>query len=169
MPNTKIIRQIQQRLLGNVSATPGASSKGDFVTGLGIRVNKAAATIPQTTSQTIFTVTGGRVLVTLLFGEVTTVIQAGANNMSVESDPTVGVVSVLSSGLDIASLAVGILLTSEMDGTALIQGNAGMLGTGQGKAIISAGIITCKTDASKTGATKWTLYYYPIDDGAYVS
>src|SRR3972149_1823418 len=46
--------------------------------GLGFRVDKAAATLPASTTQDLFVISGGLVLVTLLIGEVTTAIQGQA-------------------------------------------------------------------------------------------
>ena len=60
---------------------------------LGIHVQKAAATLPATTTQNIFTIGGGRVWVVALVGEVTTVIQNQANNLKVTSVPTTGITS----------------------------------------------------------------------------
>ena len=54
----------------------------------GVRVEKAAFTLPATTSTAIFTVAGGRVIVTSLIGEVTTAVQAQACNLNVTIDPT---------------------------------------------------------------------------------
>ena len=42
---------------------------------LGIQVNRATAALPQSTAAAIFTIATGRVLVTSLIGEVTTIIQ----------------------------------------------------------------------------------------------
>src|SRR5882762_7489144 len=57
---------------------------------LGLQVLKAAQTLPQTTTLTLFTVTGGRVAITSLVGTVSTVIGAGAVTMSLGVVPTVG-------------------------------------------------------------------------------
>ncbi len=137
---------------------------------LGIHVQKSAATLPQTATQNLFTVAGGRVLVTLLFGEVTTIIQSTDPVAKITSTPTVGTAVDVGATVDLSSLEVGGFITVEGDGTAMIKGNAGagMPGTGQGKWICAAGSISLITGASKTGATKWDLYYVPIDDGAYV-
>ena len=138
---------------------------------LGIPVNKAAATLPASTTQTIFTVTGGRVLVTLLVGEVTTVIQAQACNLKVTSNPTVGTDVDLASNLDINAKEAGTLLLVEGDGTALVGANAGaaLNGVGRTAIVVPAGVIQIETSATNTGATKWQLRYFPLDNGAYVS
>jgi hypothetical protein len=55
-----------------------------------IVASKASATLPATTTQNLFTISGGRVLVKGLIGEVTTVVQAQACNLKVSVDPSGG-------------------------------------------------------------------------------
>lgn len=140
--------------------------------GLGFRTSKAAATLPATTTQDIFTITGGRVWVTCLVGEVTTVCSATATNLKVTSVPTTGSAVDIASNLAIASFEAGAILVVEGDGTALIGTS-----TGAGHApalnalpfILPIGTIRIETSATNTGATKWDLFYLPIDDGAVVA
>ena len=138
---------------------------------LGLSAEKAAATLPATTTQTIFTVTGGRVLVTLLLGEVTTIIQAQANNLKVTSAPTVGTAVDLASNLDVNGKEAGTLLLVEGDGTALVGANAGaaLNAVGIGAVVVPVGVIRIETSATNTGATKWHIRYIPIDVGATVA
>lgn len=135
---------------------------------LGNRANKASATLPATTNQTIFTITGGRVLVALLYGEVTTIIQAQANNLKVTSAPTTGTAVDLASNLDVNAKEAGTLLLVEGDGTALVGANAGaaLSGIGISPMIIPIGVIRITTSATNTGATKWQCWWTPLDDGA---
>jgi len=137
---------------------------------LGTHVVKSSASLPQTATQHLFVIAGGRVLITLLFGEVTTIIQSSDPVLKITSTPTTGTAVDVASTVDASSLEVGGFLTVEGDGTALIKGNAGagLPGTGQGKWICPIGYIDLISGASKTGAMKWDLYYVPIDDGAYV-
>lgn len=140
--------------------------------GLGFRASKAAATLPATTTQNIFTISGGRVWVTCLVGEVTTVIQNQANNLKVTSVPTTGSAVDVASNLNVANFEAGALLVVEGDGTALIGAAAG---AGHAPAlnalpfILPIGTIRIETSATNTGATKWDLFYLPIDDGASVA
>lgn len=138
---------------------------------LGKRVDCASQTLPATTTQNIFTVAGGRVLVTLLFGEVTTVVQNQANNLKVSSVPTTGTAVDLAANLDIANDEAGTLYLVEGDGTALIGANAGAAVTAIGFAplIIPAGVIRLTASATNTGATKWQCWYFPLDAGATVT
>lgn len=137
---------------------------------LGNRVDKAAATLPATTNQTIFTVSGGNVLIPLLYGVVTTIIQAQANNLKVTSVPTVGTAVDLAANLDVNAKEAGTLLLVEGDGTALVGANAGagLNGIGTGCMIVPPGVIRITTSATNTGATRWQCWYVPLDNGATV-
>jgi len=138
---------------------------------LGIPVQKASATIPQGTTQDLFTVAGGRVVITLLFGEVTTILGATANNISVEVVPTVGTTYIIASAIEGNALELGGLMVVEGDGTALMitgKAGAGPIISGTGRWICPVGVIKFRTVASTTGASKWTCFYFPLDDGASV-
>lgn len=139
--------------------------------GLGFTAAKAAATLPATTTQNIFTVTGGRCLVTLLLGQVTTVIQAQECNLKVTSAPTTGTAVDLASDLDINGKEAGTLLLVEGDGTALVGANAGaaLSGVGAMSFIVPVGNIRIETSATNTGATKWDIWYFPLDIGAAIA
>jgi len=133
----------------------------------GFRVDKTTATLPATTTQNIFTISGGRVAVGLLFGEVTTVVQAQACNLKVTHVATLGGNVDLASNLDINAFAAGRLFLVEGDGTALVSNGGSLLSAiGAASMILSAGTIRIETSATNTGATKWSLYYVPLDIGA---
>ena len=138
---------------------------------LGYHAVKTAATVPAGTTQNIFTVTGGRVAVRLLIGEVTTIVQAQANNLKVTSAPTVGTAVDLASNLDINGKEAGTLFITELDGTALVGANAGaaLSGVGQTLCIVPVGSIRIETSATNTGATKWDIWYFPLDVGASIA
>lgn len=140
----------------------------------GTLVERAAATIPQTATQSIFTVAGGRIVVTGLVGEVTTAIGAVATTLSIGLTPTVGSSSLdsVSSASAITSKQVGVLLAP-----ALTAGNGLAVGTNAGFPVqiagsaftVPAGSITITTSASTTGAIKWALLYVPLDADATVA
>lgn len=142
--------------------------------GLGHHVSRAADTLPQTTTEHLFQVTGGRVLITLLFGEVTTIIQNSDPVAKLTSTPTTGTAFDIASTVDIKSCEVGSLITAEGDGTALIlasttaSAGAGLLNNLTAW-ICPIGYIDLITGASKTGGIKWDLWYFPLDEGASVA
>lgn len=137
----------------------------------GIRVDKASATLPQTATQALFTVAGGRVIITALIGEVTTVVPAVANATKLVFNPTAaGADQDMCATLDITGDAEGELYT--ISGTVgdamrsdLLIGNPVL----QNALLVSEGSIGLNTAGnSVTGATAWTIVYVPLDDGAYV-
>lgn len=137
---------------------------------LAIRVQKVAATLPQGVAAAKFTVSGGKVLISDIVGEVTTIIQAGANNMKLIANPTVGADVDLCAVVDIAEDAVGTMYT--ITGTladAMIATTSGAMASQAVPIIVAPGTIDLSCSASKTGAIKWTLYYIPLETGAKVS
>lgn len=133
-------------------------------------LSRATATVPQTTSRALFTVTSGRIFVHLLLGEVTTVIQTQTDNLKININPTTGTTAIVGTNLDITASQVGTLVYPEGDGTALIANDAGT-GFGSGGLfpwICPIGDIEEETSASNTGAIKWDLWYEELDENAVV-
>jgi len=137
----------------------------------GIHVSKASATVPQSTSQDIFTVSGGYVLVRALVGQVTTEIGAGTTpDLQVQHDPTTGTTIDIATDVVIASDEVGTLYYVEGDGTALVPISSGYAQAAAGQGfILPAGTIQIVTSESTAGATKWDIWYLPLEDGAAVA
>jgi hypothetical protein len=137
---------------------------------LGTLVSRATATLPATALGAIFNITGGRILIRALIGEVTTVIQTQACTVKVTSTPTAGSAVDLSAvSASISALEVGGRLTlPAAAATALVTGNAGGVIGDQAKWIIGPGSIGITTSATNTGSVKWDLVYVPIDNGAQV-
>lgn len=145
---------------------------------------KAAATIPQTATGTIFTVTGGKVAITSLTGEVTTVIGATAINFNVVYTPAGGAAADLCAATVCTSDAVGTLysLVSGVATDLLSIQSVSYIGSVPAAAaevpnvtfthvlwrpiVVRAGVVGFKTSASTTGATKWVCTWVPLDDGA---
>lgn len=137
---------------------------------LGIKVDRAAAGLPQTATGALFTVTGGKVMVTSLIGTVTTAVQAQANAVKLRATPTVGAVNDLSGTVDINAAAVGSLLAATgLAGDALVLSTGGGISNLRNPVIVNTGTIGLNTAASSTGQVAWTLTYVALDDGASVA
>jgi hypothetical protein len=137
----------------------------------GTRVDRATATLPQTTASAIYNVVGGRVLIMGIVGEVTTIIQNQANNTKLVANPTTGSDVDICAVASIANLEVGGLL-SVLDfktATALSKTNAGSAPFAANAGVVAVGTIDLNCAASNTGSVKWSLWYVPLDDGAYVT
>ena len=136
---------------------------------LGQTVERATAAITAATVP-LFTVSGGRILVTQILGEVTTVIQALATNAQLSANPTTGTTRALCATLNIASYAEGDLLgITGINTDAMIPpASAGALEAQTVPVIVQEGTIDLISDAAPTGSVKWTLKYIPLDEGAAV-
>jgi len=135
---------------------------------LGTKVERATATLPQTTAAPIFNVLGGRVSVKRIVGEVTVILGA-VGNMSLEGNPTTGTMvplcAVVAAGTKEAGTLLGITGTFA---DAMLAANAGALEAQVKDVVLPVGTIDLRLSASSTGSVKWTLFYVPIDDGAYI-
>lgn len=134
----------------------------------GIKVERVAGNLPASTYGNLYQVTGGRVLLTTLVGEVTTVIQAQANAIKLNHQSAVlgGSGTDLSTTVESNGLAVGtqIGLTGTFSaplvvGAATVQNN---------ETVLTSGFVRLNTAATNTGQVRWTLTYIPLDDGAQV-
>lgn len=135
--------------------------------GLGFVVQRPTATLPQTATAAIFTVTG-RCMITQILGEVTTAIQAQANATKLQANPTATGSSVdMCATLDITGDVVG-----EMYGITGTFANAMVSGLAivaqATPTIVQAGTIDLVTAGSNTGSVKWTVRYFPIDEDALI-
>ncbi|GGU13233.1 hypothetical protein [Streptomyces violascens] len=152
------------------SGIPGAQLRRLL---LGTAVAGAAKTVPQNATGTIFTVAGGRVLVTGLVGKVTTVIGGTTPSAKLVATPTVGSANDLCTATAITADEVGTLYSIPgPTGSALGVSGSGSGGvTGQtAPVIVAAGTIGVNISAADaTGAIQWTLTYVPLDDGATVT
>lgn len=136
---------------------------------LGRKIDRATAALPQTTAGTLFTVTGGRIALTSIIGEVTTVIQTQANATKLQSVPTVGTTVDLCATLDITADEVGCLYgITGLFSDAMVGSNAGASVLPRNPIVIAVGAIKLSCAASNTGSVKWSITYVPIDNAATV-
>lgn len=136
----------------------------------GTKVDRATAALPQTTQSALFTVAGGRVLITSIVGEVTTVIQTQANATKVVSNPTTGTDVDLCATLDITADQVGCLYgITGLFSDAMVGANAGATVVPRNAVVVPVGTIDLSCAASNTGSVKWSITYVPLDNGASVT
>jgi hypothetical protein len=138
---------------------------------LGIAVARATATLPATATGNIFTVTGGRIVVVGLVGEVTTAVQNQACTLAIGSTPTVGTGSTTALGTasSIIAAPIGTHFAANPGSATVVDlaTQAGVLLNAAGY-VLDAGSITITTSATNTGSVKWDLLYVPFDIGASV-
>lgn len=150
---------------------PGAVDAQAYTATLyGFRIDRTTASLPQSTQSALFTVAGGRVIVTGIVGEVTTIIQNQACNTKLVANPTTGTDVDLCAVLSIANKEVGTLFgITGTFATAMVGANAGAGVMCATPVVVPIGTIDLSTAASNTGAVKWSIYYTPLDDGAYIT
>jgi hypothetical protein len=141
---------------------------------LGIRVDKPSLLIGGITTKPLFNVKGGRVLVRALIGEVTVAIQDQANAAKFRATPTVGAVADMCGAGATQNMALGGLISCPctLANTAMnvttTTGVGSVPGPQNGGVIVAVGTIGLNTAADNTGEMKFSVWYVPLDDGAYV-
>lgn len=138
---------------------------------LGVAVSRSAAVLPATTQAAIFTISGGRVLITSLIGTFTVAGSATATTLKITGNPTSGTDVDLATATAVTSKEVGSIITlPAAAGGAVVVTNAGgaLVPLGSGL-VLNAGTLDIVTSATNTGQVKWDLTYVPIDAGASVS
>lgn len=155
------------------SSVPGTAQR---LLEFGTRVAGAAKTLPAATvAQNLFTVSGGRVVITSLVGTCTTAVQNQLCTVTVGLTPTTGTADgagLATASTTIAAAEVGSLISlpSGAKGAAIAGVKAGTAGQTQGGGgyVVNVGAITITPSATNTGAYSWALTYVPFDDGASV-
>ena len=127
-------------------------------------ISKATGTLAATTVA-LFTVAGGRVAVTSLFGVVTTSITV-ANSYKIQINPTAGDTSDIVAATDIGTTDTTAGTVIGFDGapaSSIVKGAGGLARP----LFLPAGQIE-SVSAGTDGAITWYLTYVPYDDGATV-
>lgn len=140
----------------------------------GIKVPRASALVPASTVSTPYwTVAGGLVLVTGLYGIVTVAGDSAATTLLFSAVPTVGAANnMCGASASLASAVIGALvsvdgaaITTAMQATGVtVGGNIGGMAKPIMVGIGTINMVTANTNA--TLALRWLLTYIPLDDGA---
>lgn len=178
--NQALIEAIYQLLTYGGSLHPSTRYAGPY----GLRVDRAAAADDQNVTTAIFTIAGGKILITGLWG-VRTVIQAGgASNMSwahsvgptalcaataITGNPVGTLYSLQGDPLDLILISVG---TGVADTFPAVQvGKLVVTSPSYNGALFAVGagnITVLHTAAAGTGSTRYILTYIPLGDGVTV-
>jgi hypothetical protein len=133
-------------------------------------ISKSTGTLAATTVP-LFTIAGGEVLVTAMWGKVTTAITV-ANSYKLQLNPTTGDTGDLCAATDIGTndTAIGSLLTFSLATTTappkLIAGSASGGGYAQPlQAVLTTGQIE-HVSAGTDGVITWYVTWVPLTDGA---
>ena len=156
----------------NYAAITGANVGANML--MGTRVTRVAADIFDGTQKALFTVSGGRVLITNINIEVTTAaIDAGASNTKIVSNPTVGTDADMCAVLDINADEVGTIYSiTGVPTDALTGGSGGGANCMQQNWIVAEGTIDISTaaDVGTGGALGYAeIWYLVVDSGASIA
>lgn len=146
------------------------SGEGLRSTLFGRKVDQPAKTVPQNALSALFTVSGGRVLVTGIVGEVTTVIGGTLPSAKLVANPTTGADTDITAAVAITDDAVGNLYGVDTLGGGLVVLASATSTPQNGGIVVKPGTVDLHVSATDaTGAVKWSLFYVPLDDGATVA
>lgn len=135
----------------------------------GTAVSKAYPTLAVET-KTLFNITGGKVLITSIVGEVTTAITV-ANTVKLQANPTTGTTKDLCAATDIGTTdtPAGDLLSFQgLTGDSILHGPGAVPNLKQ-PLTLNVGTIEQVTATGADGGITWTLTYVPLDNGAAVT
>jgi len=131
----------------------------------GYREAKSTGTLAASTV-VLFTVTGGRVAITSIYGIVTTAVTV-ANSYKLQFNPTTGTTVDLVAAYDIGTTdtPAGDILTftGDVGGAQLSRGGAGE--TLRAPIVLTIGDIE-SVSAGTDGVINWVVTWVPLDDGA---
>jgi hypothetical protein len=129
--------------------------------------SKATGTITVATLP-LFTIAGGQVMITSLYGVVTTDITVAGTTL-LRSNPTTGVTGNLCTATDLGttdSLAGAVLGISGVVGDSILNSIGWTTGFKQGYLIIATGQIEMVTATGADGAITWYVTWLPMTVGA---
>jgi hypothetical protein len=136
----------------------------------GLRVDKAAVSVAGASTKSLFTVAGGNCIIVGLVGESTTGQAAGANAAKYISTPTVGTAVDMCATGDIVSAEIGALYTiTGVLATAAVISNGGCGAMMWAPICVAPGVIGFNTAGNTAGSWKFSIWYVPAEDGAYIA
>lgn len=136
---------------------------------LGRYVQGKTSTLSGAAVHQLFTVTGGEVLITALWGKCTTAM-AGANTLNLQTDPTTGdtVVIVTATDLGTTDTAAGTVIGVADQGDGTIDWAKGKFAL-SGLVVTTGEIEVDVVGAGADGVVEWYCTYVPLTAGAAVA
>ena len=135
----------------------------------GTAVSKAYTPLAVET-KTLFTVAGGKILITSIVGEVTTAITV-AGTTKLQANPTTGTVGDLCAATDLGTTdtPAGDLISFQGLKADSIVFGVGTTPTLKQPIVVNVGTIEQVNATGADGGITWTLTYVPLDNGATVT
>lgn len=136
---------------------------------LGKRVAGKLQTISGAATHQVFTVTGGNVLITAMWG-LTTTAMAGANTVNVQTDPTTGDTVVIATATDLGTTdtAAGTTICANFDQDGTTNTPNLVKGAGEPLRFVApiGEVESVATEVTADGAIQWYCTWVPLDDAA---
>ena len=135
---------------------------------LGIRVDNSVSGI-LAAADPVFEVIGGPVKVNLIFGIVTTIIAGAGATILMNMNATVAddfVLSIASADTNTNDVGTVYILPATAGGAITTDGGGGINLCPEW--ILPVGELCVTGGAAATGVIKWSLFYVPLVEGAYV-
>jgi len=136
---------------------------------LGRYVQGKTSTLSGAAVHQLFTVAGGEVLITALWGKCTTSM-TGANTLNLQTDPTTGDTVVVATATDLgttdtaAGTTIGVSANALMPATALAKGGIAI----RDLVVTTGEIESDVTGAGANGVVEWYCTWVPLTVGATV-
>ncbi len=148
------------------------SNSHNLNTVLGKRVKRIKSDLMDGTTTTVFTIAGGDVLITALYGTIEDAAHAAVGDAcKFQVNPTTGTATDLCGASDLTGVEEGTLISvNGVSGTALVVASSGNVPAMLQSVIVAPGILTFVSAGDDTNATKLqlNLWYFPLDDGSTV-
>lgn len=135
----------------------------------GTAVSKAYPTLAVET-KTLFNITGGKVLITSIVGEVTTAITV-AGTSKLQANPTTGTTKDLCAATDLGTTdtpAGNLISFQGLTGDSMLHGPGAVPNLSR-PIVLNTGTIEQVNATGADGGITWTLTYVPLDNGASVT
>lgn len=139
---------------------------------LGVLVTGKLQTISGAATHQLFTVAGGEVLITAMWGKCTTTM-AGANTINVQTDPTTGDTVVIATATDLGTTdtAAGTVIAAQFDQDGTTNTPSLVKGCGEPLRFVATTgeVESVATEVTADGAIQWYCTYVPLTTGATVT
>lgn len=136
---------------------------------LGRYLQGKTSTLAGAATHQLFTVAGGEVLITALWGKCTTAM-AGANTVNLQTDPTTGDTVVIATATDLgttdtaAGTTIGVTANTLIPATNLVKGGVAI----RDLVVTTGEIESVVTGAGADGVVEWYCTWVPLTAGATV-
>ena len=129
---------------------------------------KATKTALANATAVYFRAYTGLVVVTAIIGKVT-VEAVGATTLTITHVPTAGATIPVCAAGDVDTGTIGSYITCPLSGTGVATTNDAATGLAiPSKMLLPVGALTF-TWSAESGSASWTVWYIPMEDGAYMA